>query len=56
MYQRKAEGEFLRVPVTLQAALGDAWLAGGAKAGDAIVVTGAQQLLSEELKGRMEED
>lgn len=56
VYQKKEEGEFVRVPVQLQASLGDAWLAGGVKAGDAIVVTGAQQLLSEELKGRMEED
>ncbi|MDB6116966.1 MAG: hypothetical protein JWO08_747 [Verrucomicrobiaceae bacterium] len=51
------EDEFTRSPVDLTVAMGDKWLAkGGLKAGDEVVVAGAQQLLSEELKGQTEED
>lgn len=56
VYQRH-EDEFARVAVELQHAAGDAWLAKAElKAGDEIVVVGAQQLLAEELKGQTEED
>ena len=56
VYQRH-DDEFARVPVEPAQALGDKWLVkGGLKAGDEIVVTGAQQLLAEELKGQTEAD
>ena len=53
----KHEDKFTRVPVTLVRTLGEAWLVTeGLKAGDEVVVAGAQQLLSEELKGQSEPD
>ena len=54
---RRHDDEFTRVPVEPARPVGDAWLVrGGLKAGDEIVVMGAQQLLSEELKGPSSEE
>ena len=56
VYQ-KHDDEFKRVPVEPARASGDAWvIKGELKAGDEIVVTGAQQLLAEELKGQSAEE
>ncbi len=53
----KHEEEFKRVPVTLARELGDSWLVTqGLKEGDEVVIAGAQQLLSEELKGQSQPD
>jgi len=53
VYVHKGSEEFERVPVKLGAMLrdGSAFITGGLTAQDDVVVNGAQQLLSEELKG-----
>lgn len=56
VYQRH-DDTFTRVPVVPVMALGEKWLVtGDLKAGDEVVITGAQQLLAEELKGQTEAD
>jgi len=51
VYRQKAEDQFEREQVKLDMPLKDGWLASGdVAAGDKIVVIGAQELLSEELK------
>ena len=52
----KHDDEYKRVPVELSRAQGDSWLVKGElKVDDEVVVTGAQQLLAEELKGPAED-
>ncbi len=47
---------FQRVEVSLERPLENGWFtSAGVKPGDKVVVVGAQQLLSEELKGQAEE-
>jgi len=57
VYLQKAEDKFEREEVKLDLPLKDGWLVtSDISAGDKIVVTGAQQLLSEELKSRSGEE
>ena len=52
VYLQTGEGVFERKEIELTRALGEGWfVAKGLKPEDTVVVTGAQQLLSEELKG-----
>lgn len=51
---RRDAGRFIRVRVPTDRPLGDGWLAGPPwKAGDSVVVKGAEQLLSEEFRARV---
>ena len=57
VYLQKADEKFEREEVKLDLPLKDGWLVRGEiSAGDKVVVTGAQQLLSEELKSRSGEE
>jgi len=57
VYLQKADDKFEREEVKLDLPLKNGWLvAGDLSPGDKIVVTGAQQLLSEELKSRSGEE
>lgn len=57
VYVRTAQDTFLRKAVRLGHPLPDGWLvAEGPSPGEALVVRGAQALLSEELKARMEQE
>jgi hypothetical protein len=57
VYQQTGPEEFTRRPVMLEQPLATGWfIRNGVKAGDALVVSGAQSLLSEELKGQGEEE
>jgi hypothetical protein len=54
VYRRRGEGRYERRPVPIDRPMAQGWLAAGdLKAGDTIVVTGAQQLLSEEFRARV---
>lgn len=54
VYVRRAPGRFERVRVPTDRAAAGGWIVGGAlAAGDTIVVTGAQELLSEEFRARV---
>jgi len=56
VYQQKAEDTFQRVAVVLDRPLAEGWfLRAGLKPQDKVVVTGAQEMLSEELKSQLEE-
>jgi hypothetical protein len=53
VYRQSGSTEFERVPISLESPLEDGWFVShGLKAGDQVVTTGAQALLSEELKGQ----
>jgi biotin carboxyl carrier protein len=53
-YRRVAGGRFERVRVPVDRPLADGWLVvGGLRPGDTVVVTGAQELLSEEFRARV---
>jgi hypothetical protein len=55
VYRQDAEQTFERVETALESPLANGWFARGAlKPGDKLVTAGAQQLLSEELKGEIE--
>ena len=57
VFVQKGDDKFEREEVKLDLPLKDGWLvAGEVSAGDKLVVTGAQQLLSEELKSRTAEE
>lgn len=57
VYVKEGGDTFERREVSLEHPMGDGWfVASGYAAGDDLVVTGAQTVLSEELKGEMAED
>jgi len=57
VYLAKADDLFSRIAVALEKPVDQGWLAKGElKPGDKVVVTGAQQLLSEELKAQISEE
>ena len=54
VYVRRAQGRFERVRVATDRPIAGGWIAEGAlTAGDSVVVTGAQELLSEEFRARV---
>jgi hypothetical protein len=57
IYLQKAEDKFQREEVKLDMPQKDGWaITGDVSAGDKVVIVGAQQLLSEELKSRSAEE
>lgn len=51
VYQKRGQDSFVRLPINTDVETGDGWFNVGAlKAGDSVVTTGAQLLLSEEFK------
>jgi hypothetical protein len=53
IYQKKNADRFVRRPIQTEIELEDGWFTQGFKAGDLVVVSGAQLLLSEEFKSQI---